>query len=227
MKDEKKPNEARKGPTGPLYVIAWILLGLYLRLVHPVTVEGRERLPRHHAVLCPNHASDWDPLLIATRLPVDFRLHAMAKKELFQNPILGWILYHLGVFPVDREGTDIKAVKTAIQVLRDGDDLLIFPEGTTIHGGIGYADGLPAHAKSGAAMIAIRTGSVMVPVFVDGEKRPFHRTRLIFGEPYTPPYTGRRGTAEEMQRAADEVLARAYALGGQAVGGAPLPSGDA
>ena len=209
-------------PTNGLYVIAYYLIGVYLRIVHPVTVEGMENLPRHKALLCPNHASNWDPLIIATRLPVNYRLHAMAKKELFENPVLGWILRRLGVFPVNREGTDIKAVKTAMQILKDGDNLLIFPEGTVIRNGIGYIDGLPAHAKSGAAMIGTRTGAVLVPVFVDGPKKPFHRTRLIFGKPYVPRITGRKGNTEELQRAADEMLAEAYALGGQQVGGEPL-----
>ena len=59
-------------------------------------------------------------------------------------------------------------------------------------------------------------------VFVDGEKKLFHRTRIIFGDPYQPVYTGRRGTSEEMQKIADDILANAYALGGQAVGGKPL-----
>ena len=209
-------------PTNGLYVVAWFLLGLYLRIAHPVKTEGLERLPKHGVLLCPNHASNWDPLIIATQLPVNYRLHAMAKKELFENPILGWILRKLGVFPVNREGVDIKAVKTAIQVLKDGDNLLIFPEGTVIKNGIGYVDGLPAHAKSGAAMIGIRTNAVLIPVFVDGPKKPFHRTRLIFGAPYTPKITGRKGTPEETQRAADEILSEAYALGGQRVGGASL-----
>ena len=136
--------------------------------------------------------------------------------------MLGWLLRKLGVFPVNREGTDIKAVKTAIQTIKDGDNLLIFPEGTVIRNGIGYVDGLPAHAKSGAAMIGIRTGASLIPVFVDGEKKPFRRTRIIFGDPYEPHYTGRHGTAEEIQKIADELLEQAYALGGQAVGGAPL-----
>ena len=59
-------------------------------------------------------------------------------------------------------------------------------------------------------------------VFMDGEKKLFHRTRIIIGEPYTPSVTGRHGTAEEMQAIADELLRRAYALGGQQVGGKPL-----
>lgn len=71
-------------------------------------------------------------------------------------------------------------------------------------------------------MIGVRTGAVFVPVFMDGEKKLFHRTRIIIGEPYTPSVTGRHGTAEEMQAIADELLRRAYALGGQQVGGKPL-----
>ena len=113
-------------------------------------------------------------------------------------------------------------MKTAIQTIQGGHNLLIFPEGTTIRNGIGKADGLPAHAHSGAAVIGVRTGAILVPVFVDGEKRIFHRTRIIIGQPYTPVYTGRRGTAEEMQKIADELLREVYALGGQQVGGAPL-----
>ena len=223
MDGESVPEKKyRTGPTNLLYVLAWFLLGVYLRVVHPVTVQGREKLPRHHVLLCPNHSSNWDPLIIAVHLPVNYRLHAMAKKELFQNPVLGWILRRLGVFPVNREGTDIKAVKTAIQILKDGDNLMIFPEGTTIHNGIGYVDGLPAHAKSGAAMIGVRTGAVMIPVFVDGEKRPFHRTRLIFGDPCVLPYSGRRLPPEQMQSNADKLLESAYALGGQRIGGQPL-----
>ena len=128
----------------------------------------------------------------------------------------------MGAFPVKRGGSDIQSVKTAMQSIKSGDNLLMFPEGTTIRNGVGYADGLPPHAHGGVAMIGVRTGAALVPVFVDGEKKLFHRTRIIFGEPYQPQISGRHGTAEEIQRAADEVLAAAYALGGQAVGGAPL-----
>ena len=106
--------------------------------------------------------------------------------------------------------------------MKEGDNLLIFSEGTTIRNGIGYIDGLPPQAKAGVAMIGVRTGATLVPVFVDGEKKLFHKTRIIFGDPYEPHYTGRRGTSEEMQKIADDLLAAAYALGGQAVGGKPL-----
>ena len=190
--------------------------------LHPIRVEGLENLPEHGALLCPNHSSNWDPLLVVLKLPINYRVHIMAKQELFRFKPLAWALRHLGAFPVSRGDNDIQAVKTAIQAIKSGDNLLIFPAGTVIRNGIGCKDGLPAHAKAGVAVIGVRTGATMIPVFVDGEKKPFHRTRIIFGKPYIPVYTGRHGTSEEMQKIADDILAEAYALGGQTVGGEPL-----
>ena len=209
-------------PFNRLFVFIYYVVGFVADLLHPVSVEGMERLPESGALLCPNHASNWDPILVALKLPKNYRLHIMAKEELFQNPLLGWLLRKVGAFPVSRGNNDINTVRTAMQAIKDGDNLLIFPEGTVVRNGVGYIDGLPAHAKAGVAMIGVRTGAVLVPVFVNGEKRLFHRTRIIFGEPFQPHYTGRRGTSEEMQQIADGILEAAYALGGQAVGGAPL-----
>lgn len=209
-------------PFNRLFIVIYYVVGLVARILHPTSVEGMEKLPKSGVLLCPNHSSNWDPILVALRLPINYRLHIMAKEELFQNPLLGWLLRKVGAFPVSRGNNDINTVRTSIQTIKDGDNLLIFPEGTTIHNGIGYVDGLPAHAKAGVAMIGVRTGAKLVPVFVDGEKKLFHRTRIIFGSPYEPHYTGRRGTSDEMQKIANDLLEAAYALGGQAVGGAPL-----
>lgn len=201
--------------------IVWTLAQV-LRPLFRVEVTGRENLPEHGALLCPNHASDWDPILIALALPANYHLRIMAKKELFSHPLYGWALPKLGAFPVDRDGADVRAVKTAMKAIRDGENLLIFPEGTTVHDGIGYHDGLPAHAHSGIAMIGVRSGAALVPVFCDGRKRLFHKTRIIFGAPIVPAVSGRRGTSEELQGIADGVLREAYALGGQSVGGGSL-----
>ena len=211
-----------KKPFNSIFVFIYYVVGFVTGILHPVSVEGMEGLPESGVLLCPNHSSNWDPILVALKLPVNYRLHIMAKEELFQNRLLGWLLKKVGAFPVSRGNNDINAVKQSIQALKEGDNLLIFSEGTTIHNGIGYTDGLPAHAKAGVAMIGVRTGAKLVPVFVDGEKKLFHRTRIIFGQPYEPHYTGRRGTSEEMQKIADDLLEAAYALGGQAVGGKPL-----
>ena len=176
------------------FAFIWII-GRVLLWIYRVDVKGLENLPKHSVMLCPNHSTDLDPVLI------------MAKAELFDNRALAWLIRTLGAFPVQRDGKDIQSIKTAMQVLHKGENLLIFPEGTTIRGGVGYHDGLPAHAHAGIAMIGVRTGATLVPVF---------------GEPYVPEVTGRRGTSEELQAIADEMLRQAYALGGQQVGGAPL-----
>ena len=207
-----------------IFPILYYTAGVILKLLYRVEVSGLENLPGGKVLLCPNHSSDIDPVLIGCCLPLPIvkRIHFMAKAELFQKPLSGWFLRQLGAFPVRRDTTDIQAVKTAMQVLRAEDNLMIFPEGTTIRNGVGYHDGLPAHAHAGIAMIGVRTGATLVPVFCDGQKKPFHKTRIIFGEPYVPEVTGRRGTSEELQAIADEMLRQAYALGGQQVGGAPL-----
>lgn len=222
MHHTEETGEVKKKPLSALFHAAYYVVGFLLDILHPVRVEGLEDLPDGGVLLCPNHSSNWDPVLVALKLPVNYRLHIMAKEQLFRNRFIGWILRQVGAFPVKRGGTDIESVRTAIQSIRSGDNLLIFPEGTVIRKGLGTVDGKPAQAKSGVAVIGVRAGATMVPVFVDGKKRPFHRTRIIFGKPYTPVYSGRHGTAEEMQRAADEILAAAYALGGQSVGGEPL-----
>ena len=143
------------------FAFIWII-GRVLLWIYRVDVKGLENLPKHSVLLCPNHSTDLDPVLIGLCLPLDYHLHFMAKAELF------------------------------------------------------------AHAHAGIAMIGVRTGATLVPVFCDGQKKPFHKTRIIFGEPYVPEVTGRRGTSEELQAIADEMLRQAYALGGQQVGGAPL-----
>ena len=212
-----------KKPLNRFFNVVYHVLGPIVRIWHPVTIEGLENIPQEGGILfCPNHSSNWDPLLVVLALPADSRMHLMSKEELFKNPLLGWFLRKVGAFPVSRGNADIKAVKTAIKAIKDGDNLLMFPEGTTIRGGVGYHDGLPPHAHSGVAMIGIRTGAKLVPVFVDGPKKSFRRTRIIYGKPIEMVYTGRHGTAEEQQRIADEVLVQAYALGGQALGGKPL-----
>ena len=211
-----------KKPLNRFYDVVILEIRFVWKIVYPYQVEGLETLPQERALLCPNHASNLDPIYVAVALPNNYRLHFMGKEELFRNPILNWLLRKLGAFPVSRGNNDIQAVKTSIQVLKENDNLLIFPEGTTIRNGIGSVDGLPPHAKSGAAMIGIRTGAQLVPVFVDGAKKPFRKVRIIFGTPYTPVYSGRHGTAEELQKIADDILTEAYRLGGQAVGGEPL-----
>ena len=197
-------------PFGPFFPLIFTVAKWICRLLHPVTVQGLENLPRHGALLVANHASNWDPVLVALKVPVNYRLHIMAKKELFCNKVFDWVLRKLGAFPVDRGEGDIEAVKTALKAIKSGDNLLIFPEGTRVE----HEGALPA--KGGVAVIGIRSGAQFVPVYVEGNKRLFRRTRIIFGQAYRPEATSRRPSPEEVQAIADEVLRRSYALGKEA-----------
>lgn len=190
------------------YVTAVTILRPIVRLLFPCKVEGLDNLAAgEKMVLCANHASAWDPVLICISLPKTFRIRMMAKKELMDIPVLGWIIKKLGAFGIDRGNADLAALKTAIKAVKDGENLLIFPEGTRVD-----KEG-DARAKGGVVMIAMRTGALLVPVSVGGRKRLFKKTRIVFGESYLPQSASRRPTAEEFQTYADEVLHRAYALG--------------
>ena len=141
-------NEPKK-PLNGFFVFVYYLVTLVANILHPVTVIGRENLPEHGAMLCPNHNSNWDPVLVALKVPVNYRLHIMAKKELFCNKVFDWVLRKLGAFPVDRGEGDIEAVKNALKAIKSGDNLLIFPEGTRVE----HEGDLPA--KGGVAVIGI------------------------------------------------------------------------
>ena len=167
----------------------------------PVDLRGTEHLEGGEPVLlCANHSSAWDPILFVLSMPQRFNVRIMAKKQLFSIPIVGGFLRAIGVFPVDRGNSDIGAVKTAIQSLRDGWNLFLFPEGTRVKTP-GQAD-----VKSGAGMMAIRAGVKLAPVYIGTKKRIFRKTPIIIGEPFEPEYTGRKGTAEEYTANAHEVM---------------------
>ena len=107
---------------------------------------GRENLPKDRGyVLCPNHLSAIDPVFVVLARFWGKKMWVMAKEELFRNPIVAWLFRHVGVFPVARGRGDRSALDSAIESVRGGRGMLIFPEGTRNKQGPGL---LPL--KSGA-----------------------------------------------------------------------------
>ena len=120
----------------PHFVRIQKILGPLVRFLFPITLEGAENLPDDRPVmLCANHSSAWDPILFVAAIWTGYPLRIMAKKQLLRIPILGSILKAIGVFAVDRGNSDILAVKTAIQSLKQGWNLL--GEGPRTGGGQG------------------------------------------------------------------------------------------
>lgn len=148
---------------------------------------GREHIPRHGPVIiASNHRSFLDPFMIGTmaRRP----MYYIAKKELFPNRLVAWILSVLGAFPVDRGSSDAETIDTAKAILARGEIVLIFPEGTRIRpGGLG-------EPKRGVGRLALETGVPVVPVAIIGTEavrrgwriRP-HKVRIRAGRPLTFP----------------------------------------
>lgn len=190
------------------YEVVWTIIRPVVLLFHPIDVKGLENLSDEPVLLCANHSSFLDPILMIIAMPKCTKLRIMAKEQLFRIPLVSAFLRKMGAFPVNRGHSDIGAVKMSIQSLKDGFHLLIFPEGTRVK----KPKSVPV--KGGVAMIAIRSGVKMLPVFIGTTKKLFQRVPIIFGKPYTPVYTGRKGTAEEYQTNADEVMRQAYELGG-------------
>lgn len=190
------------------YEIMWAIFRPIVLLFHPISVKGLENLSDEPVLLCANHSSNWDPILMVAALPQNEKLRIMAKEQLFRIPVVKGFISKMGAFPVNRGHSDIGAIKTAIKSLKDGNQLLIFPEGTRVK------NPGKAPVKGGVAMIAIRSGVKLMPVFIGTTKKIFQRVPIIFGKPFAPEYTGRKGTAEEYQANADEVMRQAYELGG-------------
>lgn len=188
------------------YHFVYIIVKPLVRLLFPFRVVGVENVPEGGALLCANHASGWDPILIALALPNDSRLSFMAKEELFRNRFLRWLLNKLGGFPVKRGGNDLSAMKTSLKVLNNGDRLLVFPEGTRVE-----KEG-DTEAKGGISVMAGRTGVPIIPIYCGGKKKFFTKYTIVFGEPYVPMFAGRRPTSEENQHTAEEVLRRIYEM---------------
>lgn len=183
------------------------LVGIFCKAVFFVKCIGRENLPKEGAViLAANHTSLWDAPALIPCIPR--KLRVMAKKELFENKFLKPILVSSGAFPVNRDGNDIGAIKTALKTLKNGEAFLIFPTGTRV------ASGETADAKSGVALISSRSGAPVIPVAIRGGYRPFHQVKIYFGKPMTlQTQSGEKATSEELKGFADEIMEQIASLG--------------
>ena len=93
-----------------------------------IVAEFEESFPMNQGViLACNHVSDLDPIMLGIACPA--QVHYMAKQELFQIPVLGFVIRKLGAFPVARGKGDTSAINYAVKIVRDGGVLGIFPEG--------------------------------------------------------------------------------------------------
>ena len=178
--------------------IAWFLTAICFRM----KASGRENIPQSGPViLVCNHISMMDVACIYAQ--TKRRVWFMAKKEIFENKLLGAIFAGFGAFPINRGEADVAGIRTAMKHLKDGDLLCIFPEGT--RNKKREVPLLPL--QDGVAMLALRCKAAIVPSWIGGHYDPIRRARIVTGKPMDlSAYADvRKPSAEDMDKLNEEI----------------------
>jgi 1-acyl-sn-glycerol-3-phosphate acyltransferase len=195
---------------------------LSLRVLHRMRVRGLDHVPRQGgAILVSNHASFLDPMALAGS--IRFRiLHFMARDTLCKAPGIGWLMPRLQLILIDRERGDVAAMKATLRLLKEGELVGLFPEGTRT------PDGNLQSARGGIGFLIAKARVPVIPVYVEGTYRALSRhhrfprparVTVTFGPPIPPEELDALGTRREALRAiADLIMERIAALREPAAG---------
>ncbi len=179
----------KREPGHPLYWIVramvWFLSVLFLRFKS----YGSEHVPQEGGcILTPNHTSFLDPPMVGIGLRHRV-VHFMARDNLFDVPVLGWWYRKIGTIAIDRTKGDLAALRTALNGLKKGDVVCLFPEGTR------SLDGELQEAKGGVGFLIAKASVPVVPVYIDGTYRAWpkgqrlirpSKVRVFYGAPIQP-----------------------------------------
>lgn len=176
-----------------LYSFIRFLVALPVRVIFNLRVEGRENIPEEAFLLCANHISAVDPLLLAIAFPMPVRF--VAKEEILGNPFWRLIGKIDGMIPVARGTADLKAMRACMNAIKEGDNVGIFPQGTRTEG-----KPLSEQALPGTGLIILHTKAPVVPVSImtkDNKIKVFRKCRVVIGEPVRYEEYSTAGTSAE------------------------------
>ena len=157
-------------------------------------------------MVCGNHTARVDAVVVFLALFLKGNRPAIiAKAELFRNPIARWFFTTRDLV-LDRGKADLTAIKKALTVLKKGQKLIIFPEGTRVK------EGMSSEAKSGAAMMAVRTGSPVLPVYITPGRKAFRGCTVTFGDPFYLPKP-EKGEHDPYKKGADQIMEKIWEIG--------------
>jgi 1-acyl-sn-glycerol-3-phosphate acyltransferase len=175
-------------------VVRSMLIG-FSRVFFRLRVEGAENIPTDTPfVLAPVHRSNLDFFLVSA--VTHTRMRYMGKDSIWKFKLPGRLISALGAFPVRRGSADREALRASIEVIENGEPLVLFPEGTRQSGPI------VQDLYDGAAYVASRTGVPIVPVGIGGSERAMPkgsrmirpvRIAIVVGKPIAPPAAGDSG----------------------------------
>lgn len=166
----------------PLYRIIGTLSIPVVKGPYRLRVRGLENVPEGGFVLAANHTSNFDPWPLGIPFLPDRQLRFMAKAELF-NPVLAPFLRAGGAFEVRRGEGDVEAMRTAVELVREGEIVVMFPEGTRQTKGLVKRHAARPH--TGAARIALTAKAPLVPAAIGGTDRLLRLgpLRVAYGPP--------------------------------------------
>ncbi len=189
------------------YNFVYKYLGPFFRWLFRLEVVGSENEPLEGGLLaCPNHISNWDVIILAISLhrPV----HFFAKAELFRIPLLKQLVSSLGAFPASRGTADLGALKKTIGLLKDGNIVGFYPQGTR-HPGV---DPRTTEVKHGVAMITHRSGAPVLPVYINTKNNkilPFRKVKVTLGKIITTEELEmEKGGKEEYERVSKIIFSK-------------------
>jgi 1-acyl-sn-glycerol-3-phosphate acyltransferase len=192
------------------YWIGAHLLHIIFRNFLHLKVYGKENIPKEGGVIvAANHISYLDPPLLGVAMMPYRKLYYIAKRELFRIPILGLILRLVNAFPVKRGMPDRIALRKALNLLKRGEAVCIFPEGTRSR------DGRLQEPELGISLLVLKSGAPVLPVAVINTDKALPRNaimlhpakiRVYIGKPFYPSIEGE--PKEARRRIAKEVMER-------------------
>lgn len=159
-----------------LYKFARAILSMFFSIFYRIEVVGSENIPDEgRFILIANHKHNFDPLLLISAIK-NRRIYPVAKKELFDLPIIGWLLRKVEVIPIDRQNPSLTTVKTILNTLKEEKILGIFPEGTRSD----MDSFLPP--KPGVAMFSVKSKTDVIPISIISTYKPFSKIKIVIGE---------------------------------------------
>jgi 1-acyl-sn-glycerol-3-phosphate acyltransferase len=193
-----------------MYFCLWFPLNTFRKLWWRWSIEGTENLPPRPqgGVLAANHINWTDPHILGASLPLSHRPWWLAKVELFNTRFGAWWFHEMQVIPIRRGKRDLAALETCERELKSGGLLVIFPEGHRSRTG-----GLQ-EAKPGAARLAVRSGTPIVPIAIWGTEHGFRgamsrkQITVRIGKPYYIENEGDRISADRMAFLTEEIMLR-------------------
>lgn len=155
------------------------IVRMLVLLAFQVSFEGLNNIPSDGSfILVSNHTSMADVAAIHTKF--DRWLYWVAKKELFQTPVIKYLIPKMGAIPVDRERVDLTAARGIFSVLNSGRPVAMFPQGTRVR----PEQVNSVMPKTGIAHFAVKTSSQILPVAISGRFKLFGKIRIVVGEPF-------------------------------------------